>query len=129
MQRPAENYRPVMASLIAISDIIYSAFAESRAARGNRMRPGEGRGKEGGQGRRQQDRRRKQVKDGDRIDVPTVMELPGRCRHDFPRDSTPRSAFCTRRNTRAGVCTRDIFVIGYYSRLKISNTNRTVIFG
>lgn len=25
----------------------------------------------------------------DRIDVPTVMGLPGQCRHDFPRDSTP----------------------------------------
>jgi len=27
-RRPAENYRPVMASLIAIGDIIYSAFAK-----------------------------------------------------------------------------------------------------
>jgi len=33
--------------------------------------------------------------------VAAVMELAGQCRHDFPPDSTPRSAFCTRRAIRA----------------------------
>lgn len=73
----------------SINETIYSLFIKLTFAQSIEIE----RSKGGEVGARQE----KTGKGQDRIDVPTVMELPGQCRHDFPRDSTSWFVFSSSR--------------------------------